>query len=558
MPATGPNPDLARVYQDALDAGLDEEGARVAVAIATTEHGYAGGVGDLDRSELGSAGTFQLYFGGGMGDAYAAAHGMSKREARDYLKANPHAANDWALSPSGYLGRAIRDGQAKGLHGADLATYAQRYGQRSESPERSGANYQTVSMETGGGSVDTSGDRPSSEFDTTSPRPATQPGTAPAGRGVYDRIVATKGDPISIRPAPGQETVKRTHYDQLGAPDGTEEVPNPNPVYRYTFQDGTYVDADSTTVGGSDLSIKGGTALASVARQPAGQQPTTVNTSANEQYIVTRMPDGSLKREPNPNYVAPKAPATPTKPAGTILGGQTPNEQYITIVNPDGTVTQQPNPNYTAPKGPAKTTHALGGRLYTLDADGNVVNSQDLRTPEEKAKEALDLQKGQVDLQKAQRALLPAAQQVMQGLHDSISYLQGLYEKGQIQLPEMNAYVQMFKDAAEAQLRGTTPAEEAAAKQKAKESDQTLGLNLLNQRLVSGTGLAKSLMDSALGPNVMLRPGQTSLGIDPLSSLLPLLNQLGGGADIPGYARGLLMGGQNGAPPQAGPAPAGL
>lgn len=165
---------LARVYQDALAAGLDEEGARVAAAIATTEAGYAGAVGDRDRSALGSAGTFQFYFGTpdrpGQGNAFAAAHGLGQQAARDYLSANPHAANAWALG--GYLGDAIRQGQARGLHGADLATFAQTVGQRSESPERSGANYRA--LWSGGGGATTAPSPPS---------PARPVAPSPAERG---------------------------------------------------------------------------------------------------------------------------------------------------------------------------------------------------------------------------------------------------------------------------------------------------------------------------------------------------------------------------------------
>lgn len=130
---------LARIYQDALAAGLDEEGARVAVAVAKTEGGLEGAVGDLDHNPLGAAGAFQFNFGGGMGNAYAKARGVSEQQARDDLARDPHSGNQYALT--GYLGQAIREGQAKGLRGPALAEYAQRHGQRSVSPERAAANY---------------------------------------------------------------------------------------------------------------------------------------------------------------------------------------------------------------------------------------------------------------------------------------------------------------------------------------------------------------------------------------------------------------------------------
>jgi hypothetical protein len=135
--ATDEREGLARIYRDALAAGLTEEGARVAVAIAKTEGGLGGAEGDTDKG--GSAGGFQLFFGGGMGNAYAKAQGITEAEARARLLKDPHSANNWALT--GYLGAAIKQGLAQGLSGPALAEYAQRYGQRSVSPERAGKNY---------------------------------------------------------------------------------------------------------------------------------------------------------------------------------------------------------------------------------------------------------------------------------------------------------------------------------------------------------------------------------------------------------------------------------
>ncbi|HKA83089.1 MAG TPA: hypothetical protein VKD21_04465 [Acidimicrobiales bacterium] len=128
---------LQQVYQDALASGLDEEGARAAVAVAATEGGYTGNLGDNGQS----AGTFQLYSGGQL-PGYASSQGMGTQQAIAYLQRNPHAANRWALS--GYLGNAIRRGQQAGLRGPGLATYAQQHGQVSVSPERAGQNYQQI------------------------------------------------------------------------------------------------------------------------------------------------------------------------------------------------------------------------------------------------------------------------------------------------------------------------------------------------------------------------------------------------------------------------------
>src|SRR5262245_17596027 len=170
---------LQRVYADARAAGLDDDAARAAVAIAQTEHGYAGAVGDNGVS----AGTFQLHHAGGMGNAYAASQGLTPEQSIAALRADPHAANAWALQ--GYLGQAIREGQRQGLHGADLATYAQREGQRSVSPERAGANYQAAQDALGAPPGGAGGDRAATA----------SPDTEAVSRGLQPRFGAAGASP---------------------------------------------------------------------------------------------------------------------------------------------------------------------------------------------------------------------------------------------------------------------------------------------------------------------------------------------------------------------------
>jgi len=527
---------LRRVYQDARAAGLDDEGARVAVAIAMTEHGYEGGVGDTDRSALGSAGTFQLYFGGGQGNNFARAHGMPERQARDYLKNNPHAANEWALN--GYLGQAIRRGQAKGYHGADLATYAQDVGQGSESPERSGANYRTVSMDVGGGG----------------PSVASNGQAVSGGQALFDRIVAAKGDPVGITAVDPQIETETDETNFIGEPTGKKiktKTPNPTPAYRYEFADGTSMVA-RTPQGGGLVIVDGGTAATSAARSPTAGGSVVGGQTPNEQYIVTVMPDGSVRQSPNPNYVPPKEPKPPNNKTVINRGGK------AYIYDPD---TNTFTPAQGLPDDPGKTTtHTVGGRAFTLDESGKVVSSVDLRSPQQVQKEGVDLETAQVDLAGKRQELLPKQQQILQGHLDTVKYVQGMLERNEIDQAQADAYVAASKAAAQAALRGATPFQEMKEKREAEQASQRMGTDLLTQRLSSGAGLASSLLSSAtsLAGHAMLRPGQTSLGVDPLSQLMPILSQLQGGSDITPFARGLLMGGQQGPPGVPGPLPAGL
>ena len=125
---------LMDIYQIARKAGLDDEGARAAQAIALTEGALSGQVGDSGQS----FGPFQFYTGGQLPN-FAAALGSSVDHAAQVAQTNPTMAAEWALT--GYLGNAIKQGQAAGLAGSQLATYAQTNGQVSESPERAGQNY---------------------------------------------------------------------------------------------------------------------------------------------------------------------------------------------------------------------------------------------------------------------------------------------------------------------------------------------------------------------------------------------------------------------------------
>lgn len=135
------NATLGQIGDIARQLGLGEEGARVAQAIAVTEGGIGGAVGDLDRGR-GSFGPYQFFADRGQLPAYAASMGVDQFAAGEYARNNPLHAAQWALQ--NYLGNAIKKGMAQGLTGADLATFAQRFGQVSESPERAGANYNSL------------------------------------------------------------------------------------------------------------------------------------------------------------------------------------------------------------------------------------------------------------------------------------------------------------------------------------------------------------------------------------------------------------------------------
>jgi hypothetical protein len=127
----------ALAYARAL---FGEEGMRVLNATFETEGGWSGAVGDTKLNPVGSHGPLQFYGGGGQLNAFAAEKGFKDlAKAGEYVRTHPLEAVIWALN--GYYGRVLRQGLDMGLRGPELATYVQANAQRSENPERAGANY---------------------------------------------------------------------------------------------------------------------------------------------------------------------------------------------------------------------------------------------------------------------------------------------------------------------------------------------------------------------------------------------------------------------------------
>ena len=127
---------LEGIRRYALSRGFDEDAARVLMSVALTEGGMSGAVGDNGNS----FGIYQFYRGGQLPN-YAKHIGGSVDDAINDIRTQPMRAAQWAID--GYLGNSVRRGQQQGIRGPDLATYAQRHGQVSVNPEKSGANYRS-------------------------------------------------------------------------------------------------------------------------------------------------------------------------------------------------------------------------------------------------------------------------------------------------------------------------------------------------------------------------------------------------------------------------------
>jgi cell wall-associated NlpC family hydrolase len=126
--------DLRGQIVDYARQRLGDEGARVVDSVLETEGGLTGSIGDNGQSY----GPFQFYAGGQLANL-ANARGMNTQQAGQWVLQNPLEAAKWGID--NYLGNAIKQGIGQGLSGPDLATFAQRTGQVSVSPERAGQNY---------------------------------------------------------------------------------------------------------------------------------------------------------------------------------------------------------------------------------------------------------------------------------------------------------------------------------------------------------------------------------------------------------------------------------
>lgn len=126
--------DIAEVGRQ---LGLDDDAIRVAQAIADTEGGMTGAVGDANNSY----GPYQFHRKG-MLPSYAESLQLSVDDAAEFARQNPIDAVDWALR--GYLGQMIIQGAKYGLRGEKLAEYVQRNGQRSQQPERARDAYRKL------------------------------------------------------------------------------------------------------------------------------------------------------------------------------------------------------------------------------------------------------------------------------------------------------------------------------------------------------------------------------------------------------------------------------
>lgn len=237
------------------------------------------------------------------------------------------------------------------------------------------------------------------------------PGQA-VGQGDWEALAAQHGGvkTTSLRAA--------TQAEMKAAGLGGDDDPafQQRPIYRYYFNDGSFVEA-RTAANGADYQVvdykpsqKFTQAQAQQARAeaPSAQKPDKVQVEGtpdpnapggfdnSRPVMASHWPDGRVtyepltpaeraqwEREKNGGKTDAEL-AEPAKPAQTVATNTT--EPYIVTRQPDGTLKTDPNPNYKGPEqkpGTTLTVKGGDGKTYVvpIDAQGNPGQARDVGVP---------------------------------------------------------------------------------------------------------------------------------------------------------------------------------
>lgn len=238
----------------------------------------------------------------------------------------------------------------------------------------------------------------------------------------------------------------------------------------------------------------------------------------------------------------PAKPKVPGQPDITVLGGKPYTVETVTQQDANGNVRSQvvltPVPGFeTAPKEPkAPDSRQSGRHVIERQPDGTWTQVYEFAREEPTPRDPTAVARDQAEIARITRQNTDARALALQGIADTVQQLQGMYQRGEIEMSEMTTYVTAAKAQIENALRGSTPFEEAKERRMAEEGRRRAGVDVIQQRLSSGASLASSLLQAAGGAR--MAEGQTSLGVD----LFPILDELQGGADVTPYAKSLLTG----------------
>jgi hypothetical protein len=140
----------------------------------------------------------------------------------------------------------------------------------------------------------------------------------------------------------------------------------------------------------------------------------------------------------------------------------------------------------------------------------------------------------------------PAIQR-FQDLQDGINAIEGMLSRGEIDYATANNYKQALRANFDAAMQGTTPYQQKQDADRRRAERMQSGQSLLNQRVSSGSGLAESLLNSAVnivGNKNFMDPSAVE-GFSPFSGAFDYVTELGGGQGVYDAARQSVLAGMN-------------
>lgn len=317
---------------------------------------------------------------------------------------------------------------------------------------------------------------------------------------------------------------------------GAPKEPNANPVYRYTFNDGTHLEAQGVKdlyepQSARQFSITDwGTAAPSTKRSPTGQLDQIKDPRSGEVIGL---------RDPISGQVINLPAAPSTGAPNTIVyipGTQIPVGMYdSTGKYRDLTATEQKALGLS-------TGNAAAAGLGGSGSAGRV------RFPDEIAQNEAQtgLYQAQADKIRADmaRADRPETGLLLDNYLKTIDQVQQMLADGKLQVGEADGIVGLLQQNMQAAMAGTTPFQQAKQAQDTETQRAQIGQSLLNQRVSSGLSLANSLSDqfsSNLGTlGWGLAPGQT-VKFNPFQAARQAVNEQGGGPEAGNLATALLQ-----------------
>jgi hypothetical protein len=430
------------------------------------------------------------------------------------------------------------------------------------------------------------------------------------------------GNPAPIDPeieAPTTRTVTVNGQQQtVEIPGQTSKAPNPDPYYRYTFKDGSVLEAKGGAASpGAVRSYKPGPkAAATEAKPQKGDTKQTVqgNRLVTETWTGTAWSATGATNLP-PTDLAARTPSSPSQlqiitdpTTGRPIKYRDPNTGQVidlpdakdparpqVIQGPRGevlswdgtklTVLRAGEPEKPAAVGvrvignqlvddtgkvvftaPGKAViHDAGDQILSIDEAGHATviytkPSKPTVLSGGGQRPLIDVQgpDGAISAVKDPAYTAPSVQ-ALQNYYDGVGYVQGLIEKHQMSPAEGTAYMDALKQQLDAVQQGTTPYQQAQDRQKIRENQATLGRTVLENKVAN----TKSLADSLLG---YLKPTGVNFDfsrVDPFGFADQTVTRQMGGPDVTGAAAKALLAaltqsttGPAPAPAYAGPAPA--